>query len=413
MTSNFSFEIKHKDPSGARAGIIRTRHGEIQTPYLVPVATRAEVNCLTKEDIEKLGVQALLCNTYHLWNNPGEKVMASKGGLHGVMDFNKPIFTDSGGFQVFSLGFGMEHNIGKLGFFLENQGKIPNKKPQDKYAIVEEDGVRFKTENGAERFLGPKESMEIQSALGADIIMAFDECTSPLHDEQYTRESLERTNRWALESLKYHDKNQALYGIIQGGKFKKLRDESSKFISSKPFDGIAIGGSLGDSKDDMKKILEWISCGLKKYHDERPIHMLGIGYIEDILECVPYGIDTFDCVDMTRVARHGGLFVSPKSGGSLENKFRINIVNSKYNSDDTPIDTLCECETCQNYSRKQLRELFKKGYSKKTQDKESQQLYNQIATYHNVHFMLNFMEQLRFSIKENKFNDFKESWMRN
>ena len=332
------------------------------------------------------------------------------------MYFNKPICTDSGGFQAFSLGYGMEHNIGKLGFFLENQGKIPHRKPQEKYAIVEDHGVRFKTPDipDAERFLGPKESMEIQSKLGADIIMAFDECTSPLHDESYTNKSLERTHRWALESLKYADKSQALYGIIQGGKFKNLRNLSTKFILSHPFNGIAVGGSLGDSKEDMKKILGWISNGLKKSKDERPIHMLGIGYIEDILECVPYGIDTFDCVDMTRVARHGGLFVSPSSGGNLENKFRINIVNAKYHSDENPIDSLCDCVTCQNFSRSQIRELFKKGYSNNSnlKDKASQQTYNRLATYHNVYFMHSFMENVRQSIKNNKFDDFKRSWMK-
>ncbi len=412
--TNFSFEITNVDPSGARAGIIHTRHGDIQTPYLVPVATRAHVNCLTKKDIQKLGVQTLLCNTYHLWNSPGDEKIKSKGGLHNVMDFRKPIFTDSGGFQVFSLGYGMEHNLGKLGFFLENQGKIPYRKPQEKYAIVEEHGVRFKTPLGKERFLGPKESMEIQSNLGADIIMAFDECTSPLHDESYTRESLQRTHRWALESLKYVDKNQALYGIIQGGKYKSLRDESTKFISSHPFQGIAIGGSLGDSKEDMRKIIKWISVGLKKYNDTRPVHMLGIGYIEDILECVPYGIDTFDCVDMTRVARHGGLFVTPSSGGSLENKFRININNSIHKDDDSPIDKECICQTCEKYSRADLRELFKEAYSNNSElkDKASQEEYNNAATYHNVHFMLTFMESVRYHIKNQTFSEYKNLWLK-
>jgi len=396
--NNFSFKVLKTDKkSKARIGIIKTKKGKIETPYFVPVATSASVRSLDSEDLMNLGAQCSLANTYHLYLRPGDNVIKKLGGLHKFMNFSLPIFTDSGGFQAFSLGFGMEHNISKLGgVFPEAQKKVSK---NENLARITEKGVNFTSVyDGTKHFMDAKVSMKIQSNLGSDIIMAFDECTSPLSDKEYTKKALGRTHRWAIESLKYVDKKQALYGIIQGGCFKDLRLESAKFISNLNFSGIAIGGSLGKSKADMHNILDWVIPIL----DSRPRHLLGIGEIDDIFECVSRGIDTFDCVTPTRIARRGSLYISPESGGKISNKFRINIKAAKFTTDKMPIDPKCKCTTCKNYSRAYLRHLYK----------VNELTYFRLASIHNLHFMLNLLKLIRNSIKEERFSQIKKKWLK-
>lgn len=407
--ADFSFEIIAKDnKSRARAGLIKTRRGVIETPYLVPVATRAEIISLTPEDIESLNIQALLSNTYHLHLKPGDLEIRDYGGLHDFMKFDKPIFTDSGGFQALSLGSGRELNLRKIGFLPNENIPLPS---GNSFAKVTEEGISFKSvypnPPKSEYFIGPKESMDIQSNLGADIIMAFDECTSPASTKDYMRESMERSHRWELKSLEHHNASQALYGIIHGGWFKDLRIESAKFINSLPFEGIAIGGSLGKTKEDMHAILDWIMPLL----DDRPRHMLGIGWVDDIFRCVEQGIDTFDCVEMTRIARHGHLYVSPASGGSLENKFRIRIGKDIYAKDNGPIDSRCNCYTCKNYSRAEIRSFYKRIKL----EPEARQTYGRLASIHNISFMQNLAYQIRTSIIEGNgnFKKLKDYWLNN
>ncbi|MBW2984560.1 tRNA guanosine(34) transglycosylase Tgt [Candidatus Woesearchaeota archaeon] len=394
------FKIKYKDGK-ARTGIITTPHGKIETPVFIPVATLATVRALCQKDMKDLDASVLLANTYHLHLRPGEDLVKKLGGLHKFMNWPKPLVTDSGGFQAFSLGFGMEHNIGKIGnIFADNENYHQKHGKGEKWAKVDESGVTFRNPVlGNKIKLTPKKSMEIQNKLGADIIFAFDECTSPLSDHKYTKQALERTHKWALECLRYHkNKNQALFGIVQGGYFKDLRVKSAKFISKLDFPGYGIGGSLGRSKEDMHKILDWVIPLLPK---EKPRHLLGIGAVEDLFNTIERGIDMFDCVAPTRWARRGHLYVSPKLGNA-KNKFRINIENSRFRTDKKPIDPNCNCYVCRNYSRAYLRHL----YSAK------ELLYFRLASYHNVYFILNLVKEIGSSIKEGKFKKLKKGWLK-
>ena len=410
--SAISFEILRQDKeTHARLGLIKTRRGDIETPYLVPVATMGSVRALGSDDLQSLGVQCTLANTYHLHLNPGDELIARLGGLHRFMGFDRPMFTDSGGFQAFSLGFAREHNISKIGNIfpqdyrkkyddMENETERPKAAKKENLTKITDEGISFKSlSDGAMHFLNAEKSMKIQSNLAADIIMAFDECTSPLSDYDYTKKAMQRTHNWAEESIRYHDKNQALYGIIQGGWFDDLRKESTQAISEKPFDGIAIGGSLGNSKQDMHQVLDWT---VPRLDDDRPRHLLGIGEIDDIFECVARGIDTFDCVSPTRIARRGSLLLSPQAGGSQENKFHINIKNLQFKEDCRPLDTNCSCSTCRTYSRAYLRHLY-----------VSRELsYFRLATIHNLHFMLRFMEEIRESLRTGTFAQMKDKWLK-
>ncbi|MCX6678993.1 MAG: tRNA guanosine(34) transglycosylase Tgt [Methanothrix sp.] len=410
--SAISFEILRQDKeTHARLGLIKTRRGDIETPYLVPVATMGSVRALGSDDLHSLGVQCTLANTYHLHLNPGDELIARFGGLHRFMGFDRPMFTDSGGFQAFSLGFAREHNISKIGNIFpqdyrkkyddrEDEKEMPKAANKENLTKITDEGISFKSlSDGAWHFLNAEKSMKIQSNLGTDIIMAFDECTSPLSDYDYTKKAMQRTHNWAEESIRYHDKNQALYGIIQGGWFDDLRKESTQAITEKPFDGIAIGGSLGNSKQDMHQVLDWT---VPRLDDDRPRHLLGIGEIDDIFECVARGIDTFDCVSPTRIARRGSLLLSPQAGGSQENKFHINIKNLQFKEDCRPIDTNCSCSTCRTYSRAYLRHLY-----------VSRELsYFRLATLHNLHFMLRFMEEIRESLRTGTFAQMKDKWLK-
>lgn len=398
---DFSFRILGVDSGRARRGVISTAHGEIETPALIPVATLASVRSLGSDDIEALGVQGVLANTYHLHLKPGDELIARQGGIHRFMGFSGPVFSDSGGFQAFSLGFGRVHRISKIGSIFPGDRDIPEYEElpaRENMTRITDDGISFKSVyDGTWHFINPEISMRIQSNLGSDVIMAFDECTSPLSDYEYTRKAMERTHDWAVLSLKHHDRRQAIYGIIQGGWFEDLRRESTRFITSLPFDGIAIGGSLGNCKRDMHQVLDWVVLAL----DGRPRHLLGIGEIDDVFECVERGVDTFDCVSPTRLARRGSLYITPEAGGMPENGFRINIKSAGYREDNRPIDPRCECPTCLRYSRAYLRHLYL-----------SRELsYFRLATIHNIHFMLQLMKEIRESISDGTFGELKARWL--
>lgn len=363
-------------------GLIQTPHGVIHTPAFYPVATRATVKCLSPEEVKEIGFEAVLSNTYHLYLRPGHQVIEKMGGLHKFMNWSGPIATDSGGFQVFSLGYGLEHGVGKLSGFFPGNNKKPDKPAREKLFKVNQKGVEFVSHlDGSKHFLTPQKSIQIQEALGADIIFAFDECTSPLSDYHYTKESMHRTHNWAevcLEAKK--NKKQALFGIIQGGQWKDLRLESAKFISQLPFDGLAVGGSLGKTKKDMYRILDWV---IPEMPEQKPRHLLGIGHPDDLVKSVAKGIDLFDCVYPTRLARHG-IFLTPKK--------ELNILNARYQKDKQPIIKNCSCYVCRNFNRAYLHHLFK----------TKEILGLRLATFHNLWFMNQLMENIRHGIKIEK-----------
>ncbi len=398
-----NFQIHEKDGM-ARTGVVETRSGSFNVPAFIPVATSGAVRALDGRDLESMGVEVVFANTYHLYLRPGDDLVKRLGGLHKFMNFDKPIITDSGGFQVFSLGYGMEHGVGKIadnifleGMNVEEMAKASKK--GKKWARVEEDGVTFKNPlTGEVVELTPQKSMEIQSNLDSDIIFAFDECTSPLSDKNYTAEALERTHRWEEECLESYNREQELFGIVQGGEYKDLREKSAQFVAQKDFAGIGVGGSLGKSKVDMHSILEWVIPYLP---EEKPRHLLGIGAVEDIFNSVERGIDMFDCVAPTRWARRGHLYVSPEEGGTAENKFRINIRNAQFREDERPIYRTCNCFVCQNYSRAYLRHLFS----------AEELTYFRLSSYHNVNFLLRLMEGIRDSINKGYFQELKKEWL--
>ncbi|MEW6617023.1 MAG: tRNA guanosine(34) transglycosylase Tgt [Patescibacteria group bacterium] len=372
------FEILQNDKdSRARAGIIHTSSGDVETPSYAIVGTHAEVRSVSPDQLLQAKTQLIIANTYHLWLTLGEK-LDSFEGVHARMKLpNTVIMTDSGGFQVFSLGFGREHGVGKV---LGGE----KKKASENLTRITEEGVFFTDENG-EHFLGPKLSMEIQKKLGADIIFAFDECTSPEHDYVYQKEALGRTHRWAHICLESKSKSaQKLYGIVQGGIFEDLRKESAKYIGALPFDGFGIGGSFGEKK--MGEVLEWVIHYLP---EEKPRHLLGIGKIEDLFLGVEKGIDTFDCVIPTREARHGSAWTT---------QGRIDLKKGRYKDDAQVIEHGCGCEACASgIPKKQLREMFK------SKDNEA----GTLVSIHNIFFFNTLMEKIRTSIKENRFNEFK------
>lgn len=374
--------LKKSKKSNARLGLIQTPHGVIHTPAFYPVATKATVKCLSPKEVKEIGFEAVLSNTYHLYLRPGHQIIKKMGGLHKFMNWPGPIATDSGGFQVFSLGFGLEHGVGKISGFFPGNNKKPEKPVKPKLFKVNQKGVEFRSHiDGSKHFLTPEKSIQIQEALGADIIFAFDECTSPLSDYNYTKESMQRTHNWAEICLKTKKiKDQALFGIIQGSQWKDLRIKSAQFISQMPFDGLAIGGSLGKTKKDMYKILDWV---IPEMPEEKPRHLLGIGHPDDLVKAIKKGIDLFDCVYPTRLARHG-VFFTPKK--------ELNILNACYQADKKPIMRNCSCYVCQNFSRAYLRHLFR----------TKEILGLRLATFHNLWFMSELMGKIRQTIKIEK-----------
>jgi queuine tRNA-ribosyltransferase len=385
VMSAISFTASRPDPrSSARLGRLVTPHGAVETPAFVVVGTQAAVKSLQPHEVAALGAEAVLCNTYHLYLRPGADLVAELGGLHSFMGWSGPMFTDSGGYQVFSLGFGLEHGIGKIvGMFPDEDPRdrrrpVPAGGSQAKLSRVDDDGVTFRSHiDGSTHRLTPESSIEIQEKLGADVILAFDEPTSPLHDEAYTARALERTHRWAERSLAARRRpDQALYGIVQGGAFRGLREQSAAFIGGLPFDGFAIGGSLGTSKRDLERVLEWSIPALP---EDRPRHMLGIGEPEDLFRSVERGIDTFDCVAPTRHARRGVLMTADGP---------LTITKAAYREDDGPVDPACTCPTCTTFSRAYLRHLFV----------AEELLAYTLATTHNLAFILGLMARIRAAL---------------
>lgn len=371
-------------------GRLRTPHGEIETPAFVAVATRATVKALSPADLRAVGVQVLIANTYHLYLRPGPEVVAELGGLHGFSGWDGPWMTDSGGFQVFSLGAGKVHGVGKIASIFP--GDDPPRPTGPSLVQLTEEGARFRSVvDGAWVFFSPEEVIRAQRLLGADIILPLDECTSPFHDRAYTQAAMERTHRWAERALQAFretrglgpNPDQVLFGIVQGGAYQDLRRRSAQVIAQLGFPGFAIGGSLGRSKEDMLRVIEWTVAELP---EEKPRHLLGIGGVEDILEAVRRGIDTFDCAAPTRMARNGSLLTPSEEG------FRLNIKNARFRRDGRPIDEGCDCPTCRTHSRAFLHHLLRTG----------ELAYFRLATLHNLRFMVRLLGAIRGAIVQGR-----------
>lgn len=411
-TVPFTFEVEKRLPgTRARAGRLHTPHGVVETPAFLPVGTLATIKSLTPDELVSLGAQAILANTYHLWIRPGEDLIARFGGLHRFMHWPGPIMTDSGGFQAFSLGFAIEHGVGKIGGVFpgetpEVRGGRPSPRGSEKLATIDEDGVTFRSHlDGTLLKLTPEKSIQIQRQLGADLILAFDECTSPMSSYEYTREAMERTHRWAVRSLEEHQRApflhgypQGLYGIIQGGEYRDLRARAIEFMAGRPFQGFAIGGSLGKTKRDMHNVLDWTIPGLP---DDRARHLLGIGEFDDLFEGVERGVDTFDCVIPTRLARTAQAYVYPENPSGR--RWRINLRNARYREDAAPLEEACDCYTCSKYSRAYIRHLFL----------AEELLAYRLVSLHNVHFIVKLSRAIRDSVLDGTFPALKARWLGN
>lgn len=395
----FTIEARH---GRARAGTLSTPHGDIPTPAFAAVGTQACVKALAPDDLRAAGVDVVLANTYHLYLRPGAETVGRLGGLARFMSWHGPTMTDSGGFQVFSLGFGLEHGVGKIASLFPGEAGcrvLPERPRGERLTRVDDDGVTFVSHlDGSRHRFTPEFSIRVQETLGADVILAFDECTSPLHDHAYTREALGRTHRWAVRCLEARRTDQALYGIVQGGAYPDLRAESARFVGGLPFDGFAIGGSLGRSKADMLRVLDWT---LPLLPEERPRHLLGIGDVEDLFEGVARGIDTFDCVSPARLARNGALLLRPGAGGGPRNRFRLNIRNAAHAHDGGPVDPGCRCTTCRTFSRAYLRHLFKAG----------ELLAFRLATLHNLTVVMDLMRDIRAAVRAGELEALRREWL--
>lgn len=370
--------LKKSKLSRARLGFLETSHGVVETPCLVPVATQGAIKTLESKEVEETKSQILIANTFWLHLRPNEKVVKKAGGLHKFMNWKKPLMTDSGGFQVFSLGFGKDFGVTKFLGKSEHENVIKKGK-NPKNLKITPDGVYFKSPiNGSELFIDPKESIKIQEKLGADVIFAFDECTPPLADYDYVKKSVERTHKWAKICLKARKTKQALFGIIQGSEFKDLRLESAKFINSLDFDGFGIGGDLWRDRGGTKKILDWF---MPMLNEKKPRHMLGVGHLKNIEDIIKSGIDLFDCTVPTHYARHGIAFTS---------EGRLDLNKSKFLKKNEPLDKGCTCKVCLNYKKSYICHLIRA--------KEITAL--KLITFHNLCYFNNFVEELRNKIKK-------------
>ena len=412
MVSPINFKIEKRLPDRlGRAGQLETLHGVIETPAYVAVGTKATVKALSPEQVKDLGAQVVLANTYHLYLQPGERIVEEAGGLGKFMNWQGPTMTDSGGFQVFSLGEGFEKGLGKFmpeeshdHDELEKNLSVYSKElaqSHGKLALVDDEGVTFTShlDGSMHRFI-PERAIEIQHSLGADMIFAFDECTSPTAPYEYQKEAMERTHRWAERCLKHHKNNskkartQGLFGVIQGGRFEDLRKESARVLgemgAKSPlggFDGFGIGGSF--SKEDLDEALIWVNEVLP---EDKPRHLLGIGEPEDLFLGVEHGVDLFDCVAPTRVARNGALYT--KSG-------RISITNAKFKDDHSPIEDNCDCYTCHNYTKSYLNHLFR-----------AHEMYGAtLASIHNLYFIVKLVKDIRKSILDDDFFEFRKDFL--
>jgi len=386
------FEIVKK-LGNARAGIIKTPHGEVLTPAFFPVGTKGTLKSMTGVQIREIKPQVVLGNTYHLMLQPGEELVEKMGGLAKMMDWNGPTFTDSGGFQVFSLGVGLEKPGVK--FLKEEIKEVEEVKPR--LNKITEEGVEFQSHiDGSRHLLSPEASIAIQEKLGADLIVGFDDLESPTYFEVETEKSLELTERWLLRSLKAQKReDQLLYGVTHGGQFENLRKKSAKFVNSQ-FNAIAMGGAHA-SKKNLYEVIDWT---VSELDNEKPRHLLGIGEIDDIFEGVERGVDSFDCVIQTRLGRMGHVFVSPPIG-NVKNRFRFDITKSKFSSDLDPIDPNCDCYVCKTHPRAYINHLFR----------AHELLAYTLASYHNVYFTVNLTNKIRQSIINGNFQDFKKAWI--
>lgn len=420
----FQFSILHKDKaSKARAGKLVTPHGEILTPSFNPVGTQATIKTLSSQDLEQIGAQIILGNTYHLNLRPGVDVVEKMGGLASFQGWSGPTMTDSGGYQVFSLGVAQkkvaikDRHGRKMSKFsksvflspdtLFKQGLLPaitktteeRKLKKLREAKVTEDGVWFYSHiDGSKHWFDADVSIAAQERLGADLIVAFDDHESPLWDHETTAVSVERTNRWALASLAAQTRgDQLMYGVVHGGWYEDLRKASASF-TDKYFPAISVGGSY-TSKEVLYTVLDWT---VPYFQEDKPRHLLGIGEVQDLFEGVARGMDFFDCVAPTRRGRHGNLYRSPENGGRKENNFTMQITNEQYKLDNDPIDPGCACFTCQNYTRAYLRHLFV----------ADEILAQRLGSYHNVYFIVNLMKKIRESILEGSFSQLRQKWIR-
>ena len=359
-----------KSNNKARHGLLHTNHGSFETPMFMPVGTLANVKTLVPEELKAANSGIILSNTYHLWLRPGEDIVSKAGGLHKFMNYDGPILTDSGGFQVFSLA--------------------KNKKKD-----ITEEGVHFKSHiDGSALFLTPEKSIEIQNKLDSDIAMSFDECPPASATHEYLKNSLERTLRWAKRGKNVHsNENQSLFGIVQGGPYEDLREYSAKETVKMDFDGYSIGGVAndGESKEDMYKAIDY---SVPHLPEDKPRYLMGVGEPVDILEGVSRGIDMFDCVLPTRIARHGNAFT--KNG-------KINLKNLKYREDFTPIEEDCDCYTCKNYTKAYIRHLLV----------ANEQLSGRLLSIHNIRFLIKLTEDIRKEIDNDNFDNFKEQFIEN
>ena len=360
--------IKTEKNTKARLGTIKTNYGTVETPMFMPVGTKATVKGLIPEEVKETGAGIILANTYHLWLRPGEDIVNKAGGLHKFMNYDGPILTDSGGFQVFSLA--------------------KNKKKD-----ITEEGVHFKSHiDGKELFLTPEKSIEIQNKLDSDIAMSFDECPPASATHEYLKNSVERTIRWAKRGKAVHNNpNQALFGIVQGGAYEDLRKYSATETVKLDFDGYSIGGVAndGESKEDMYKAIDY---SIPYLPEDKVRYLMGVGEPIDIIEGVIRGVDIFDCVLPTRIARHGQAFT--RCG-------KINLNNAKYKEDFTPIEESCDCHTCKHYTKAYIRHLLNTG----------EMLGGRLLSIHNIRFLIRLTEELREAIKENRILEYREEFL--
>ncbi|MCI0565739.1 tRNA guanosine(34) transglycosylase Tgt [bacterium] len=387
-----SFSIEKKGENGKmRVGILETSHGAIETPAFAVVGTNATVKAVTPEMLESIGAEVVLANTYHLYLEPGDEIVKSAGGLGEFMGWHGPTMTDSGGFQVFSLGVAFGEGISKILDESAARKKSPQENAHAKLCAIDEDGVTFRSHrDGSEHRFTPERSIEIQHNIGADIIFAFDECTSPLAPHEYQNEACGRTLRWAKRSLAEHKRlgteKQALFGVVQGGRFEDLRRQAARDISALPFDGFGIGGSF--EKKDIDTAVGWV-C--EELPEDKPRHLFGIGEPLDILGAVEQGIDLFDCVIPTRLGRNGTIMT--RNGN-------INILNAAYRRDFSPIEKDCVCYTCKHFARAYIHHLFK----------AREMLAGTLASIHNLSFITRLFGNIRESVQNGSFADFRSEF---
>ena len=402
MNKNFSFKIdaqleshpSNKQPLG-RVGVINTPHGEIKTPAFIPVGTKATVKSVLPESIKDLDAQAVLSNAYHLYLQPGPEVVDEAGGLGSFMNWPGPTFTDSGGFQVLSLGVGYKKVIAMDSSTVQADDVMATDK--DRLAHVDDDGVTFKSHlDGSMHRFTPEVSMQVQHKIGADIIFAFDECTTLLNTRNYQEKSLDRTFAWAKRCISEHEKltiershrpYQALFGVVQGAQYEDLRRKAAKDLASLDFDGFGIGGAL--DKNKLGTIVNWVNEELPV---NKPRHLLGIGEPDDLFVGVENGADTFDCVAASRVARNNAVY-------GLDGRFNISV--SAFKRDFSPIDESCRCYTCNNYTKAYLNHLIR----------GKEMLSATLLTIHNEYFIVNLVAQMRQSIIDGNFFEFKEEFL--